>query len=172
MGQLMAPQVILVGLPGSGKTTIGRRLAKELNVQLRDSDSLIEKMYKGRPCGEILSTLGEKDFRTVEAQIIASALEEDGVLSLGGGAVVTPATRERLKQHTVVFLDISVDEGVARTSRLQTRPLLDVPNPREKYQQLYDQRRNFYQEVSTFSVLGDKRNIHDVTREIMQKIAG
>ena len=166
----MSPLAVLVGLPGSGKTTIGRRLAKELNTVLRDSDHLIEELYNGRSCGEILSTLGEKDFRTVEAQVIAEALGQDGVLSLGGGAVITPETRQLLQDHTVIFLDISVNEGVARTSRSKTRPLLDVPNPREKYQQLYDQRRGFYQQVASFSVTSDKRDAREVTQEIIRKL--
>ncbi|KAB1503707.1 shikimate kinase [Corynebacterium sp. 320] len=166
----MAPRIVLVGLPGSGKSTIGRRLSHALNLPLNDSDQLIEQVYDGRSCGEIFSTLGEKDFRTVEADVIAEALKKNGILSLGGGAVVTKSTRELLKDHSVVFLDISVDEGVRRTSRTKTRPLLDVPNPREKYQHLYDTRRSLYQEVATYTVRCDAKDPRRVVTDILNQI--
>ena len=166
----MSPRVVLVGLPGSGKSTIGRRLAHALNVPLVDSDQAIETLYSGRSCGEVLTTLGEKDFRTVEADVIADALHGEGVLALGGGAVVTEVTRQRLMDHEVVFLDISVDEGVKRTSRTNSRPLLDVPDPQKKYQELYDQRRDLYLEVASYSVKCDGKNPRRVVTDILNYI--
>lgn len=163
----MAPRVVLVGLPGSGKTTVGKRLAQALDLPLQDSDQLIEQLYNGRSCGEVLSTIGEQDFRTVEAQVIADALTGRGVLSLGGGAVVTKETRDRLRKHNVVFLDISVEEGLRRTSRTNSRPLLDVPDPRAKFQQLYDDRRGFYLEIASVAIASDSRDARQVVDDII-----
>ena len=105
------PRVVLVGPPGAGKTTIGRRLARALNTTHVDSDALIEQ-DQGKPCGEVYSDLGEEQFRELEAQHVAQALQHDGVVSLGGGAVVTDSTRALLANHEVVWVDVSVEEGV------------------------------------------------------------
>lgn len=167
----MSPSVVLVGLPGAGKTTIGKRVAQQLAVDYADTDHLIEDLYNGRSCGEVFSTLGERDFRTVEAQVIADALaHRSGVIALGGGAVVTPSTRELLQHYPVVFLHISVREGVRRVKRSQTRPLLDVPDPQAKYQQLFDTRLPLYQEVATRTVHCDGKDARNVANEIVQWI--
>ncbi|MBX9921967.1 MAG: AAA family ATPase, partial [Mycolicibacterium frederiksbergense] len=92
----MAPQVVLVGMPGSGKSTIGRRLAKALGVPLLDTDAKIVETT-GRSIAEIF-TDGEAQFRQIEADVVRAALDEhEGVVSLGGGAVTTPEVREALK---------------------------------------------------------------------------
>ena len=89
----MAPKAVLVGLPGSGKSTIGRRLAKALGVGMLDTDAAIEEQT-GRRIADIFATDGEKEFRRIEEGVIRAALaEHDGVLSLGGGAVTTPGVR-------------------------------------------------------------------------------
>src|ERR1700752_3223286 len=103
----MAPKAVLVGLPGSGKSTIGRRLAKALNVTMLDTDAAIEERT-GRRIAEIFATDGEQEFRRIEEQVVKAALaEHDGVLSLGGGAVTSPAVCEALAGHTVIYLEIS-----------------------------------------------------------------
>ena len=87
----MAPKAVLVGLPGSGKSTIGRRLAKALDVGMLDTDAAIEERT-GRRIADIFATDGEEEFRRIEEDVVRAALaEHDGVLSLGGGAVTTPA---------------------------------------------------------------------------------
>ena len=85
---LPRPRVVLVGPPGAGKSTIGRRLSHALSCELVDSDHLIEQA-KNKPCGEVFSELGEPDFRALEAEHVAAALRTGGVVSLGGGAVLT-----------------------------------------------------------------------------------
>src|SRR5690349_24030245 len=103
----MAPKAVLIGLPGSGKSTIGRRLAKALEVALLDTDMAIEQKT-GRTIPDIFSVDGEKEFRRIEEEVIREALEShDGVLSLGGGAITSPGVREALSGHTVVYLEIS-----------------------------------------------------------------
>lgn len=99
---LPRPRVVLVGPPGAGKSTIGRRLSHALSCELVDSDHLIEQA-KDKPCGEVFSELGESDFRALEAEHVAAALRTGGVVSLGGGAVLTDSTRELLERHTVIF---------------------------------------------------------------------
>ncbi len=89
----MAPKAVLIGLPGSGKSTIGRRLAKALGVGFLDTDAAIEQRT-GRPIAEIFATDGEREFRRIEEEVVRAALtEHDGVLSLGGGAVTSRCAR-------------------------------------------------------------------------------
>lgn len=91
----MAPKAVLVGLPGSGKSTIGRRLAKALGVSLLDTDAAIEQQA-GRSIAEIFATDGEEEFRRIEEEVVRAALvDHDGVLSLGGGAVTSPGFARR-----------------------------------------------------------------------------
>src|SRR5690606_24034718 len=98
------PVAVLVGPPGAGKTTIGRKLARRLDVSFPDADLLIVEA-EGRSIPEIFASAGEPYFRGIEERIIGDALVSfDGVLSLGGGAVLSAATRERLRGHRVVHL--------------------------------------------------------------------
>ena len=110
----MAPKAVLVGMPGSGKSTIGRRLAKALDLPLLDTDAEIVETT-GRTIADIFAD-GEPEFRRIEAEVVRAALaEHDGVVSLGGGAITTPGVREALRGHTVIYLEISAAEGVRRT---------------------------------------------------------
>ncbi|MDO4686354.1 MAG: shikimate kinase [Corynebacterium sp.] len=162
----MSPRVVLVGPPGAGKSTIGRRLAHALNTSLVDSDALIEAEY-GRPCGEVYADLGEAAFREVEAVKVAEALETSGVVSLGGGAVVTESNRELLAHHAVVWIDVSATEGVRRTAAEGTRPVLEADNPMERYQQLLDQRMPLYREVAGYRARTDGRTPQQVVADVL-----
>src|ERR1700724_2163399 len=140
----MAPKAVLVGLPGSGKSTIGRRLAKALDVTMLDADVAIEQQT-GRRIADIFATDGEKEFRRIEEDVVRAALaEHDGVLSLGGGAVTSPGGRAALAGHTVVFLEISAAEGMRRTGGNNVRPLLAGPDRAEKFRALMSQRVPLY----------------------------
>ncbi|MEX7468646.1 shikimate kinase [Mycobacterium adipatum] len=134
----MAPKAVLVGMPGSGKSTIGRRLAKALGVPLLDTDAKIVETT-GSSIADIF-VQGEAHFRQIEADVVRAALNEhDGVVSLGGGAVTTPEVREALKGHTVIYLEISAAEGIRRTTG-SARPLLAGDDPAAKYRALMDER--------------------------------
>ncbi|TEA00938.1 shikimate kinase [Mycobacteroides salmoniphilum] len=166
----MSPKAVLVGLPGSGKSTIGRRLAKALDVNIYDTDNGIETAA-GRTIADIFAADGEPEFRRIEESVIRQALDQqDGVVSLGGGAVLTPGVREALAGHTVVYLEISAAEGIRRTGGSVVRPLLAGPDRAEKYHALMSQRVPLYREVATIKVNTDRRNPGAVVRMIVSRL--
>ncbi|MGE2734361.1 shikimate kinase [Mycolicibacterium vaccae] len=166
----MAPKAVLIGLPGSGKSTIGRRLAKALEVPLLDTDAEIEQRT-GRVIADIFATDGEAEFRRIEEEVIRDALQtHDGVLSLGGGAVTTQGVREALAGHTVIYLEISAAEGVRRTGGSTVRPLLAGPDRGEKFKTLMAQRVPLYRQVATMRVNTNHRNPGAVVRYITARL--
>ncbi|PND56674.1 shikimate kinase [Mycobacterium sp. ENV421] len=166
----MAPKAVLIGLPGSGKSTIGRRLAKAMGVAMLDTDAAIEEKT-GRTVADIFANDGEPEFRRIEEEVIRDALAtHDGVLSLGGGAVTTPGVRDALSGHTVVFLEISAAEGVRRTSGSTVRPLLAGPDHAEKYRTLMNERVPIYRRVATIRINTNRRNPGAVVRHIISRL--
>jgi len=164
------PRVVLVGPPGAGKSTIGRKLAKELGVDLYDTDAGIER-ETGRTIPEIFAEDGEPEFRRIEEQVVRRAiLEERGVVSLGGGAVLSPDTRALLRECTTVYLEISVAEGLRRTGASNQRPLLNGADPGAKYRELMRIRRPLYREVATVRVRTDGRSPSRVVRMILSRL--
>ncbi len=165
-----APRVVLVGPPGAGKSTIGRKLARELGVELYDTDAGIER-ETGRTIPEIFAEDGEPEFRRIEERVVRRAvLAERGVVSLGGGAVLSADTRALLRGRTVVYLEISVAEGLRRTGASTQRPLLNGADPGAKYRELMRARRPLYREVATVRVRTDGRSPGRVVRMIMTKL--
>ncbi|MCP2287927.1 shikimate kinase [Nocardia amikacinitolerans] len=165
-----APRVVLVGPPGAGKSTIGRKLAKELGVDLYDTDVGIER-ETGRTIPEIFAADGEPEFRRIEERVVRRAiLAERGVVSLGGGAVLSKDTRALLRNRTVVYLEISVAEGLRRTGASNQRPLLNGDDPGAKYRELMRKRRPLYREVATVRVRTDGRSPGRVVRMILDKL--
>jgi shikimate kinase len=166
----MAPKAVLVGLPGSGKSTIGRRLAKALDVAMLDTDAAIEEKT-GRTIADIFATDGEQEFRRIEEEVIREALaSHDGVLSLGGGAVTTPGVRAALAGHVVVYLEITAAEGVRRTGGNTVRPLLAGPDRAEKFRALMTQRVPLYRKVATIRVNTNRRNPGAVVRHVVCRL--
>ncbi|MDT5207642.1 MAG: shikimate kinase [Mycobacterium sp.] len=166
----MAPKAVLIGLPGSGKSTIGRRLAKALDVSLLDTDAAIEETT-GRTIADIFATDGEPEFRRIEEDVIRSALQShDGVLSLGGGAVTTPGVRDALAGHMVVYLEISAAEGVRRTGGNTVRPLLAGSDRGEKFRKLMAERVPLYRRVATMRINTNRRNPGAVVRQIVDRL--
>lgn len=145
------PVVVLVGPPGAGKTTVGILLAEHYGVAFRDTDADIEQTA-GKPIPDIFVDEGESHFRALEHQAVADALAgHPGVLALGGGAVMDPATRKLLADHPVAFLDVELADAVRRVGLDAPRPLL-IGNPRARWRELMDQRRPLYEEVATVIV--------------------
>jgi shikimate kinase len=166
----MAPKAVLMGMPGSGKSTIGRRLAKALDVTLLDTDAKIVETT-GRTIADIFSNDGEPEFRRVEEQVVRAALaEHDGIISLGGGAITSPGVRDALAGHTVIFLEISAAEGIRRTTGGTVRPLLAGPDPAQKYRDLMSERVPLYRQAATMRVNTNRRNPGAVVRHIVERL--
>ena len=140
--------IVLVGLMGVGKSTVGRRLARRLDLPFVDSDSAIQDAA-GFTAAEVYERYGEKDFRDGERRLVARLVEGHvGVIATGGGAFIDPRTRELLNARAItVWLDAEVDVLTERTSRRDTRPLLRNADPKGTLERLANERRPSYAEA-------------------------
>jgi len=162
----MPPRVVLVGPPGSGKSTTARLLAARLDVVARDTDDDVAEVA-GTTISDIFVEQGEEVFRGLERDAAALAIaEHDGVLALGGGSVLDDTTRERLRGLTVVFLDVGIKDAASRIGFNRDRPLL-LGNPRAEWIRLMEARRHLYDEVATVRVDTAGKSAEDVADEIV-----
>ena len=165
----MSPVVVLVGPPGAGKSTVANAIAGRLGVGFRDTDEDIETS-QGTSVQEIFVDHGEAHFRQLEEQAVATALaEHDGVLALGGGAIMSDATRRRLADHRVIFLDVGLAAAVSRVGLNGNRPLL-LGNVRSQLKGLMDRRRPLYDEVARFTIVTDGMTAAAVADEAVRLI--
>jgi shikimate kinase len=162
--------VVLVGLMGSGKSTVGRRLAAMLGRGFVDADDAIEEAAQ-RSIPEIFEEFGEAYFRAGERRVIARLIEERrGVIATGGGAFVDASTRALiLEQGIAVWIDCSIDTLVERTARRDHRPLLKNGNPRDILTRLLDERAPFYAQAHV-RVVSDDSPHADTARAIIAAI--
>ncbi|MFI1565824.1 shikimate kinase [Streptomyces sp. NPDC020490] len=166
---MSGPLVVLVGPMGVGKSTVGRLLAERLGVAYRDTDDDIVA-EQGRAIAEIFVDEGEPVFRALEKQAVRTALAaHDGILALGGGAVLDADTRALLAGRRVVYLSMDVEEAVRRTGLNAARPLLAV-NPRKQWRELMEARRHLYEEVATAVVPTDGRTPEEVTQAALDAL--
>ncbi|MEO0368267.1 MAG: shikimate kinase AroK [Pseudomonadota bacterium] len=163
--------IILIGPMGSGKTTVGRQLAKRTRMDFVDSDHMIEER-----CGVTISTIfdieGEDGFRKRETKMLAELCELNGiVLATGGGAVTTEENRIMLrKSGFVVYLKTSVETQLARTQKNQNRPLLENVDAEEKLKELMEERGELYEQEADLIVTSGERVVSKVVEEIMSHI--
>lgn len=167
----MTPRVVLIGPPGAGKTSIGHALAKSMEIDFADTDTLIEG-DQGKSISLMFIEDGEPAFRKIEERICRDALRKyDGVLALGGGSVLTPSVAEDLQQSGshVVFLDVNLATAAPRIGFNRDRPLL-LNNPRQQWQQLMDARRPVYERLATQKIEVGNRSVNQIAREIFEKV--
>jgi shikimate kinase/3-dehydroquinate synthase len=166
--QVIPRNIFLVGLMGSGKTTVGRTLARRLGMRFVDSDHEIEART-GASIPLIFEIEGEPSFRRREADVIRDLTSEEGiVLATGGGAILDPRNREYLKTRgTVIWLRASVGSILARTRYDKSRPLLQTADPRRSLEEIARQREAFYQEVAHFSVETGRPNVQAMVQAIL-----
>lgn len=168
----MTPRVILIGPPGAGKTSVGRVLARALQMEFADTDTLIEA-DQAKTISQIFIEDGEPIFRDIEERICLAALQnENGVLSLGGGAVLGEKVHEAIRNSgaQVVFLDVSLKVAAPRIGFNRDRPLL-LNNPRQQWQTLMDVRRPVYEGLaSVITDVGD-RSVSQIVKELLPKVS-
>jgi shikimate kinase len=163
------PTVILIGPPGAGKSSVAKSLAKLLDLKHADTDHIIEKEL-GKKISEIFVDEGEEYFRKVEADVVRRALiEEPGVLSLGGGAILDPQTQAAISssEAPVIFLDVSISQAGPRVGFNKDRPLLLI-NPRQQWLALMEKRRPIYETLSDQKISTDNKKATEVAAEIVQ----
>ena len=154
--------LVFVGPMAAGKTKIGRRVARELQVPFIDTDKRIVARYG--PIAEIFDREGEDYFRVIEREIVAEALEEDAVVSLGGGAVLNGDTRAELAQAGVVYLSV---DAVAAAKRIGGRKRPLVRNGIGDWQRIFDERRPVYEALADIHFDTSKRSVGDIADDIV-----
>ena len=165
----MSPVIVVVGVMGAGKSTVGGLVADALGVPFRDTDDDIVATA-GKPISDIFVDDGEDHFRALERAAAAAALREfDGVLALGGGAIMAAGTRALLTEHRVVYLEVGLAEAVRRVGLGAGRPLLAI-NPRATLKHLLDLRRPLYEEVAAIVVNTDGRTPEEIAAEVLKKL--
>lgn len=169
MTTVRRPVAVLIGPMGAGKSTVGGALARRCGVDLCDTDDEIVGRT-GRTIPEIFSDDGEAGFRAVEARVVADVVATHrGVVSLGGGAVMTPSVRAALGGHAVVYLKIGAEAGFARVAH-SDRPLLAGPDPAARYAQVLAAREQTYRAVAAVVVDAD-RDPQVVVDDILARLA-
>ena len=164
------PVAVLIGAPGAGKSTVGRRVAERLKIPFVDTDALIEE-ESGMSVADMFVELGEPEFRVREEEVVRRALEEQtGIVALGGGAILSELTRSRLAGHTVVWLRVNVSDAASRVGMNQARPLL-LGNVRGRLTQLLNERTPLYESVATITVDTDSRAVREVTSSVLAAVA-
>lgn len=163
--------VSLIGLPGSGKSTVGRQLARRLQLPFFDSDHVIEQRL-GCSIREYFEREGEDHFRDLEASVIDELTQKpEGVVSTGGGVVLRPENRQRLHSRTkVIYLNSSPDELFRRLRHDKNRPLLQVADPLQRLRDLHAQRDPLYRETAHFQIETGRPSVASLVNMILMQL--
>ncbi|MFT4241910.1 MAG: shikimate kinase [Acidovorax sp.] len=162
----------LVGMPGSGKSTVGRQLAHRVGVPFVDLDHRLERII-GTSIRSFFETEGEARFRDLESQVLAESASESGgmVLSTGGGAVLRPENRAALRAFgTVLYLRAAPEEIYRRVRHDKSRPLLQGGNPMDKLRDLYAQRDGLYRETAHYVIETGRPTVHTLVNMVMMQL--
>jgi len=163
------PALILVGPPGSGKSTVGRRVAGRLGLGFKDLDDDLREAH-GLEAGELVVELGRERFQELEAELLRSVLASfDGVLALGGGTPTAPGVPELLAGRRVVFLDVDLENLLRREGLVPLHPWL-LPNPRAHLRRLLTERRPVYESVAQVTVPTSGRPAEDVVADVLMAL--
>lgn len=165
---LLDINLYLVGFMGTGKSTVGRQVARQMGFEFLDSDHEIERQ-QGKPVAQIFAEDGESKFRALERAYIESGHpERKSVVSCGGGLVVPDGMIELLHQRgVVVCLHASIETILERTSHATHRPLLEVANREERLRELYANRVEVYRRTGT-QVLTDRRQLKEIAAHVLR----
>ena len=164
-------RIVLIGPPGSGKSTVGAALAHKLNIKFVDTDLLIEQRV-GKEITDIFVEDGEPYFRALELETLTTVLAMDNVIiSLGGGAPVSEQAQQEIRSSdsTVIFLDVSLATAAPRVGFNRDRPLL-LGNPRAQWQALSDKRRPIYEDLADLSLKVDDMSVEQIISDIELKL--
>jgi shikimate kinase len=164
-------KLALVGLPGSGKSTVGRQLARRLDLPFTDSDHAIEQRI-GCSIREFFAREGEDAFRDIEEEVIRGLMQGGpGIVATGGGAVLRPANRHMLRSAAHVIYLRSTPEEVFRRVRHDTnRPLLQVADPLERLRILHGERDPLYREVAHFTIETGRPSVSTLVNMVLMQL--
>jgi shikimate kinase len=163
--------IFLIGPTGSGKTAVGRQVARETGLQFLDSDFEIEKRT-GVEVSYIFEKEGERRFRERESEMIRELTALEGiVLATGGGAILARENRERLAANgVVVYLKTGVNEQLKRTGRTRKRPLLNRKNPREVLESMANERTPLYEEIADLALDTNNQRVRTVAQKLLEML--
>ena len=169
--QMHRGNLFLVGMPGCGKSTLGRLLARRLDKRFFDADVELERRL-GVSIPVIFELEGEHGFRDREEAVLADLVTQTNiVLSTGGGVVLRPVNRERLKDGgTVLYLHATPDTLWERTRHSKHRPLLQAPDPFARVQELYATRDALYRQVADFVIESDREQVNRLAHRLEQQL--
>ena len=166
----MVVDIVLIGPPGSGKSSVGKALSRKLSRPWIDTDTEVESRA-GKNISEIFLEDGEATFRALERDVVDQVMgSEAAIVSLGGGSVLNEASQKRITTaKEVVFLDVSISNAAPRVGFNKDRPLLAI-NPRQQWLQLMEKRRPIYESLATITVSTDNKKPDQVADEIIEAI--